>query len=85
MNHREFSLTVKSPIHEKSDRPGTQGKLFLGPGEILKVSEEDFKSLRSGRSVIRMTREGYAELDKGFFESEASYVMVSVTYGKKSL
>jgi hypothetical protein len=84
MTHKEFKLIVKKEILESTGYTERQTVQYR-VGDEMVVDEATFNRIQSGKTVERMTQEGFIRFDKYNFENEVSVTAVTVEYGIRKL
>jgi len=87
MTHREYTLTVESPIYEEM---GGIKATHKGVGETMTFSQQDFDRIKKGEDIVRHVVAGhgmYASVtfNKGNFTNEVTYTEVTVSTGVAKL
>lgn len=87
MTHREYTLTVETPIYESI---GETKAIYKNVGETLTVSQENFLKLQKGEDIAFAKVAGHGMYssviyDKSNFANEVTYTEVTVSYGTAKL
>jgi hypothetical protein len=83
MTHKEFKLTVKGGILEEAGYGRTALQYY--PGDVMTVDEDTFNMLQSGKTIERMTREGFIRFDKYDFLNEVAVTTITVEHSTRNL
>lgn len=87
MTHREYTLTVESPIYESLDSIKAVHK---DKGQTLTLNQQDFDRIKEGHDIVRHVVAGhgmYASITFGKenFANEVTYTEVTVSTGVAKL